>query len=292
METEKLAVLLDVLEDGSLSAAAERLGYTPSGISRLIASLEEETGFALLHRGRRGVRATAECERLLPHMRRILSAQEQYRQEAEAIVGLESGQLCIGSSYGSYYRTLARLVAGFCREHPGIRAELVEGTSSELAAAIQEGRGDLCVISRREGDFDWIGLRRDQLVAVLPVGHPLAGAPAFPVERFGREPFIEILPGKETDNSRLFAALHLNQEVRYTCADSYAALSLVEAGLGVTLVNAALLEGWQGRAVTLPLDPPQELELGIAIPSLPTASPAARKFIAYTRAALGREETL
>ena len=55
MDTEKCRVLLTVLHERSLSAAAEALGYTPSGVSRLVDSLERETGFPLLHRGRGGV---------------------------------------------------------------------------------------------------------------------------------------------------------------------------------------------------------------------------------------------
>ena len=54
MDTEKCRVLLTVLHERSLSAAAEALGYTPSGVSRLVDSLERETGFPLLHRGRAG----------------------------------------------------------------------------------------------------------------------------------------------------------------------------------------------------------------------------------------------
>jgi len=66
MDTEKCRVLLTVLHERSLSAAAEALGYTPSGVSRLVDSLERETGFPLLHRGRGGVSATRACQELLP----------------------------------------------------------------------------------------------------------------------------------------------------------------------------------------------------------------------------------
>lgn len=64
------------METGSLSAAAEALQYTPSGISRMIAALEEETGFALLLRQRSGVRLTPEGERMLPAIRALLRAGE------------------------------------------------------------------------------------------------------------------------------------------------------------------------------------------------------------------------
>ena len=283
METEKLRVLFRVLESGSLSAAAEALGYTPSGVSRILAALEEETGFPLLLRGRRGVTPTAACQELLPQLRRLLQAEQQLRQQIAAVRGLEEGSLVIGSSYGSRYRDLAALAAGFCRAHPGIRVDVFAGSSTELARAVEEGRSDLCVISRRDGSFDWLPLRQDPLVAVLPADHPCAGASAYPLARFAQDPFIEILPGQETDNSRCFRRAGVRPNTRYRCADDGAALSLVEAGLGVTMINAISLENWRGQAAVLPLDPPQTVEIGVAVPSLDAASPAARRFLAWVR---------
>lgn len=64
MEFDRYRALVCAIETGSLSAAAEKLQYTPSGVSRMIAALEEENGFPLLLRGRNGVRPTAECEKL------------------------------------------------------------------------------------------------------------------------------------------------------------------------------------------------------------------------------------
>ncbi len=55
MDTEKCRALLAVLEAGSLSAAAEKLDYTPSGLSRMMAALEQELGFPLLSRSHNGV---------------------------------------------------------------------------------------------------------------------------------------------------------------------------------------------------------------------------------------------
>ena len=120
-------------------------------------------------------------------------------------------------------------------------------------------------------------------MAVLPAGHPLAGAAAFPVSRFAEEDFIDILPGAETDNSRLFQRLGIRPRTRFTSGETMAALSLVEAGLGVTLVNRLLLERWQGKAAVLPLDPPADVEIGVALPSREGASPSARAFLKLLR---------
>ena len=91
MDIEKCRALLCVLDAGNLSRAAERLGYTPSGISRMMASLEEETGFPLLYRSRTGIAPTEACERLLPVVREITRLGEICWQQAEDWQGIHTG---------------------------------------------------------------------------------------------------------------------------------------------------------------------------------------------------------
>ena len=98
MDTEKCRVLLTVLHERSLSAAAEALGYTPSGVSRLVDSLERETGFPLLHRGRGGVSATRACQELLPLMRLGGSGQTslvEYSEQNPAFFGVHEISLLL-----------------------------------------------------------------------------------------------------------------------------------------------------------------------------------------------------
>ena len=279
MDTEKWGALLCAVETGSLTGAAERLGYTPSGVSRIVAALEAEAGFPLLARSRGGVRPTPACETLLPALRELVRCGEHCRQLAAQVRGLETGAVTVGTSYSLYYRWLSRLVAAFTARHPGIRVDIVEGVSSELSGALAEGRVDLCVISRREGPFRWLSLREDPLVAWVPADHPAAAAGVFPLAAFQTEPFIEIFPGRETDNSRFFARQGIRPNTRYTTCDVWAAWSMVEAGLGVTLTNA--LYDLPGGVAAVPLDPPQTVSIGIALPPEDVLSPAARRFAAF-----------
>lgn len=286
METEKIRVLLRALDLGSLSAAAEELGYTPSGVSRAVLSLEESWGLELLQRGRRGVEPSPSCETLLPALRQLVSQAGQLEERIAALKGLETGCVRLGSSYGGYSRALSQAIADFCREHPGIRVEARQDSSSALCRALSAGKLDLCLCSRRAGDFDWIPLTEDRLVAVLPEDHPLAEAEAYPVSRFTEDPFIEILPGTETDNSLLFDALGLRPNTRFLSQDDRTAMTMAEAGLGVTLVNELLLRDFGGRVRALPLEPPASVEIGIAVPSLVHCSPAAKSFLRFLRARL------
>ena len=88
MEKDKLRILLQVLEDQSFSATAQKLGYTPSGISRAITALEDTFGFPLLIRKANGVKPTEACLALLPEIHEILHHEDLLFQKAQEINGV------------------------------------------------------------------------------------------------------------------------------------------------------------------------------------------------------------
>ena len=284
MDTEKCAALLCALEEGTLARAADKLGYTPSGISRMVAALEEELGFPLLRRGRSGVSATAECQALLPALRQMVYQAESCRQTAAALRGLEQGRVTVGANYRFYARQLAHLMARFREKHPGIQFQTIEGTSTALAEALREHRADLCVISRRDGPHQWLPLRRDEMMVMLSPDHPLAKGKAVPIRRLETESYVEIFPGRETDNSRILAENGVYPGNRFAgVEDDFSAMAMVEAGLGIALVNGLIAGTLLGNVVFRPLDPPQYVEIGVATPPEDTMSPAARRFLRFVR---------
>ena len=74
MESKKLEALLMAVDLGSFTKAAEVMGYTQSGLTHMMNSLEREVGFTLLERGRGGVRLTKDGERVVPAIREFLQA--------------------------------------------------------------------------------------------------------------------------------------------------------------------------------------------------------------------------
>ena len=283
MDTERINTLLCTIKEGSLTSAAEKLGYTTSGVSRMMEALEKETGFPLLVRSRTGVIPTEECKQLLPVMQEMLTLADRYDQLSGEFVGLTRGTIRIGTSYYAYYDWFARLIADFQRSYPGIDVQIIEGTSTELIGAIEEHRADLCIISRRQGKYDWIPLKRDELLACLPEKHPLAKEKTFPVGSFATEDFIELYPGKETDNSQMLKRNGITPHVKYSTSDNYAAYAMVAAGLGITCTNAIIGESFKEGVCYLPLSPKQPVEIGIATPNKKELSPAARRFAEFAR---------
>ena len=89
MDTEKYRILVKTIETGSLSVAAEELGYTPSGVSRAISALEEESDIILLNRTHSGVTPTKECEELLPAIIKIIRQEEEFNQMAFCCIQMD-----------------------------------------------------------------------------------------------------------------------------------------------------------------------------------------------------------
>ena len=281
MDTERCRALLCAIEEGSLTAVSEKLGYTISGISRMMATLEEETGLPLLVRSRNGVVPTEECQELLPVMQEIVQLSDRYDQTADEMRGLTRGTIRIGTSYYAYYDWFARLIADFEREYPGIKVEIVEGTSTELLNEMDEHRADLCIISKRTGNYNWSPLKKDQLLACLPKDHPMAKKKRFPVKAFESEDYIELYPGKETDNSQMMERCKVTPKVKYSTSDNYAAYAMVAAGLGITCTNAIIAESFTEGVEYLPLTPVQSVEIGMATPKAKAMSPAAKRFAEF-----------
>lgn len=281
MELDRYRALVCAVETGSLSAAAEKLQYTPSGVSRMIAALEEEHGFLLLFRDRNGVHLTAEGEKMLPAIRELLHAGENCRQLSAQICGLDTGTVVVGTAYSAFYAPLAGIISAFHTRYPGIQVQLCSGYSSGLLGQLDAHQIDLCIISAREGTHSWYPIMQDELMAWLPAQHPLAGAPALPVGAFAQEPYIETYPNQDIDNRRVFEKYHITPNIRFSTMDSLATYSMVEAGLGISMNNAINGRAWLGNVRILPLEPAQKVEIGIA--SLPDLSPVVEKFFSFMK---------
>ena len=93
------------------------------------------------------------------------------------------------------------------------------------------------------------------------------------------EPFIHTSPDHDTDQDRLLAAYGLHPNTCFTTRDGFTTYNMVEAGLGVSFNQRLISRKWSGTVAELPFDPPQFVMLGVSVPSLKEASPAAKKFI-------------
>ena len=139
----KLRALMSAVENGSFKAAAESLGCTQSAVSHMISSLEEELGFRLLRRGRSAVRLTDEGERLLGAARSLLSAEEQLRQTAASIRGLDQGTVRIGAFTSVAVHWLPPVLKEFQRDYPNVEFKLLNGDYHDVNEWLSDGSVDI-----------------------------------------------------------------------------------------------------------------------------------------------------
>lgn len=282
MESARYKAFLAAVEAGSFSKAAEVLNYTPSGVSQLVSALENELGFSLLRRNKKGVIPTENGERILPAVREFLLQENRIYQLAAEMNGLLIGSITIAAYSSIATHWLPGVIRAFQEDYPKIEIKLMEGIRQEVTKWLDEKIADVAFLSYKEPmTYDWIPLAEDQMLAVLPKTHPLARETSYPLQNCESENFIMPALGRDVDVIALFQDNNLNPKIKFSTLENFAAMAMIEQGLGMSIMNELITRNWQCDVVKLPLDPPQKITLGIALSSLENASPAVKKFVQY-----------
>lgn len=142
LSVDALLGFVAVIDSGSFSAAAERLGQTPSGISRTISRLEAQLGVTLITRTTRRLDLTKEGEWLLARARRVLSDLQETEEELAGRLAEPSGVVRLNAATPVLDHLVAPLAAEIMDRHPKLRLELVSG---ETVIDLIEERVDVAI---------------------------------------------------------------------------------------------------------------------------------------------------
>nr|NSL47259.1 LysR family transcriptional regulator [Dendrosporobacter quercicolus DSM 1736] len=279
---QKYQAFLKTVEYGSLTKAAQELGYTQSAVSHMLNALENEWGVTLLTRDRSGVSITSDGLQLLPLVRNICNANRELITKIGELHGLESGIIRIGTFTSVSVHWLPNMIKTFQNEYPKIDFELLHGDYTEIENWIMEGRTD-CGFLRlpAKAKLESIFLEQDRLMVILPEQHPLVTCARFPVSKLSDEPFILLEVGSENEITGIFEANGIRPNVRFTARDDYAIISMVESGLGISILPELVLHRTPYKIVQKELDAPAYRKLGIVLKNTRQASPAVKRFLDY-----------
>ena len=284
MNIRKYEAFVRAVELGSLSKAAEELGYTQSGISHMMQSLEEEIGFPLMVRTSAGIQPNHEGEMLLPVIRQLLSTSESLEQHIAKIKGADTGRIRIAAYASVETYWMPKIIREFQKDYPHVEIEITEGGSNAIETIMTNRQADLCIYAGGEGkDFEWVPLCRDRMLALVPPGHPLAAGEVVPLKALSKEKFIMPMPGYDGEVRFILDKLGRWPHTLFSACSDYAIINMVTEGLGVSILPELLLRNYDHHAVALPMDPPQERMLGMGVPQLKTASPVTKNFMRYVR---------
>ena len=280
MDTSRYRAFVQAVDQGSLSKAAKTLDYTPSGVSQLIAALERDLGFSVLERTSHGVRPTSEGAHILPVARAVVQEEDRLLQMGSEIKGLSIGQVTIGSYPSVAAHWLPGVIKAFHEKYPGIEVRIMEGIHQEVSEWIDAKEVDLGFMSHEPAlTYDWIPLAHDPMVAALPKNHAFANAERYPIEQCANEEFIMPGKGQDVDTLGVLSRHKLHPDIAYETIETVATLGMIEAGMGMTVINSLAVQKYGFDLALVPIEPPESILFGIAVPSLKTCAPATRHFI-------------
>lgn len=282
MAASRYEILLKVAELGSLTKAAEALGCTQSNVSHVVSSLEEEFGFPLFSRGRSGARLTPDGERVLPAVRSMVLSEERLRQTIAALHGLHAGTVRVGTFTSVAVHWLPGMLRAFTDDYPGIEFGLSNGDYHDVEQWLSEGSIDLGFVTLPTSlDCPCIPLHEDRLLIVVPPDHRLADADVYPLAELQDEPFISLLENSDHDMRKVLEKTGVRPHVRFVTKDDYAIISMVENGLGVSIMPELLLRGRTANVRVLELENHPTRTVALAVPEHASQSPCAKRFAEY-----------
>jgi DNA-binding transcriptional LysR family regulator len=305
MTFTQLRILQAVARTGNMTRAAEELATTQSAVSHALRALESELGIALLVRGNQGVSLTTAGRAVCRRATLILTQVEALEQEAAAAREHECGSLRVGVIPSANVRLLPPILRRFREAHPQVRLTVMEGSDDEVVEWLETGAADIATVSagvsgtargsagagdpavrstaapapRTTGAALPAGmvarpLAADRMLAVLPSGHELGVRHAVPVIELARHPFIMSTGGCEPLITALARAAGAGLKCHYRVRDTNSILAMVAEGLGVSIVPELSLPAHRAGVHAIPLDPPAERTILLALPAdpLPTAT--------------------
>ncbi len=296
MNFSQLQSFLALAETGSFTEAAYSVDLTQSAVSHSLAALESELGVTLIERNRTGVVAITNVgQKIIPHARALLAQAEAIEQEAKAARGETSGKLRLGSILSMISpELLASLLTRFQQQYPDMEVVLFEGAMHEVGEWIESSVIDVGFVILPAKGIESTLITTDELCLLVPPGHRLHAQKAVTAGELREEGFImeKTQCALQLLERAGFKSSRTRPHIRYQASDSATILAMVREGLGITLVPRMMLPKKLEGVVALPLDPPQQLQIGLAVRSQGLASPGAKLFVQTALAWTQEQATL
>ena len=276
-------LVVAVADHGNITRAAERVGMTQSGASQALALMEQTLGVQLFNRESRQTLPTAIGLPVIEQARVMLGALQTIRQTVDSVRPMLRGTIRLASFPMVLASFLPPLLRQFNRLYPGIEVVALEVSDDEVETLLAAGLVDVGVVLNPAPERNAGPLGRDEWVAVVPTGHPLAlrgTEQGVTLQELTALPFVLATGGCSTNARSLAAEACLQlQDVRVEVREWSSAFTLVRENLGVTLVPEMTLPVDRQGLRVIALQPPVERVFSLVLPAGQTASAAVQALL-------------
>ncbi|WP_321869668.1 LysR substrate-binding domain-containing protein [Paraburkholderia tropica] len=250
-DLQSLRVFLLVAEHGSLTKAAENGQLTLSAVSKRIAELESVTDCALFIRRARGVELTPAGVALLDHANRVVDQVNRMASEMGDYAAGVRGHVRMWANTSAIVQFLPVDLAGFLNAHPRIKVSLEERLSHEIVAALGAGKADLGVFADNvpAPGIERRLYRRDELVLLVPQGHPFAQRDVIRFAETLDEDYVGLSDGSSLLARMTDAAFAAERtlKLRIQASNFDGVCRMIEAGLGIGILPRDSVSGARGK---------------------------------------------
>lgn len=281
---QKYFAFLKTVELGSFTKSAEALNYAQSSISKMILDLETDWGIILLERSKNGVHLTSAGEQILPYIRSLMDDYRKLNDYVNELKGVQTGIIRIGTFSSVAINWLPNIFAKLQKDFPKIEYEMLLGDYNEIEKWINDGRVDCGFLSLpSSSNFDIISLKKDEYKVVLPPKHILTKQKTIAINALNEQPFLLLEHGGKTEVSVLLQQYNVQPKIQFTTWEDFAIMSMVEQGLGISILPEMILKRISYNIEIRSLEKPYFREIGLAVKDINKISPATKKFIKYLK---------
>jgi LysR family transcriptional regulator, hydrogen peroxide-inducible genes activator len=287
MEMQQLRYVVAVARTGNFSRAALQCHVSQPSLSQQIQKLEDELGERLFERLQREAKLTAVGEAFLRRAVRILEEADAAQREAQEARELHRGVVTLGVLPTIAPYLLPAVMRQFTAGFPGVQLDVQEDTTAQLVKLCLSYELDFAIASNTIHDerLESEELGEEELKLALPLGHPLEQRPQIALTDLEKEQLIVLKDGHCLGEQvlRFCDRHHFTPNISFRSAQLETIQSLVQAGLGISLVpaTAAHAEGLVYRSLAAPA--PQRKIMAVWHKQRPPQR-GAREFLRFVRA--------
>ena len=254
-DVQALRVVRAIADEGSITAAAASLGYSQPALSQQMKRLEQRLGVPVIERVGRSVRLTEAGRVLARHAPAVTTALDAAAGELAELRGLRAGRMRLVAFPSASPTVVPRLLSDLAEHHPGITITYVEAEPPEAVDAVREDRADIALTFSYPGDRDdphgssarGLAVRAvgsDDLLAVLPEGHPAAAGERVEVAELADEKWIAGCPRCRGHLLELCGRAGFEPRIGFETDNFVAVEGLVAQGIGVATLPRMAVESF------------------------------------------------
>lgn len=268
----KISIFMIFMEKGNIARTAEALGISGVSVHRALHTLEENVSCPLFtHKGRNLIALPAAWT-LLEYCQKIMQLMGRGLEETRKTAGVGQGRLRVGTLYSLTLETVPRLIMGMKLRRPDLEMDLTMGSNDTLMDMLEEGHLDAILISISESDINHNNLEvlplfHDDIFLAAPASTSLNTSGLADLRDYKDQKFISLAEGFATyvGFQEAFHIAGFEPEIVTRVNDIFSMLSLVQAGVGFTLMPGRMKKVYKGSVQLMKLAQPYQMQQLIAV---------------------------